>query len=53
MAQVAGKYGEYAPTGAVCCNACRTCATTNLVSLGMARSLRDTRSRARETIRSQ
>jgi hypothetical protein len=21
---------------AVCCNACRTCATTNLISLGMA-----------------
>ena len=35
-AQLAGKYGENAPTAAVCCNACRTCATTNLVSFGLA-----------------
>ena len=32
-AQVAGKYGENAPTAAVCCNACRTCLTTNLIGL--------------------
>jgi hypothetical protein len=32
-AQIAGKYGENAPTAAVCCNACRTCVTTNLLAL--------------------
>lgn len=36
MAQAAGKYGENAPTAAICCNACRTCVTTNLISLGIA-----------------
>jgi hypothetical protein len=36
LAQAAGKYGEHAPMAAVCCNACRTCATTNVVSLGLA-----------------
>jgi hypothetical protein len=32
-AQLAGKYGEHAPMATVCCNACRTCVTTNLVGL--------------------
>jgi hypothetical protein len=32
-AQIAGKYGEHAPTAAVCCNACRTCVTTNLIGI--------------------
>ena len=36
MAQAAGKYGEHAPMAAVCCNACRTCATTNAAGLGLA-----------------
>jgi hypothetical protein len=36
MAQAAGKYGEHAPMAAVCCNACRTCATTNIASLALA-----------------
>jgi hypothetical protein len=36
VAQAAAKYGENAPMAAVCCNACKTCATTNLISLGMA-----------------
>ena len=36
LAKVAAKYGENAPTTAVCCNACRTCVTTNLVGVGMA-----------------
>jgi hypothetical protein len=36
VAQVAGKYGEHAPTAAVCCNACRTCLTTNLIGLASA-----------------
>lgn len=34
--QAATKYGEHAPMAAVCCNACRTCATTNLVGIGLA-----------------
>jgi hypothetical protein len=36
MAQVAGKYGENAPMAAVCCNACRTCVTTNIFGLVIA-----------------
>ena len=33
MAQAAGKYGENAPMAAVCCNACRTCVTTNILAV--------------------
>ena len=33
MLQVASKYGEQAPLATTCCNACRTCATTNLLAL--------------------
>jgi hypothetical protein len=33
---LAAKYGEQAPTAAVCCNACRTCLTTNLLGLATA-----------------
>jgi hypothetical protein len=36
VAQAAGKYGENAPLAAVCCNACRTCVTTNGLSLAVA-----------------
>ena len=36
MIQAAGKYGEHAPMAAVCCNACRTCATTNIAGLALA-----------------
>jgi hypothetical protein len=36
MAQAAGKYGETAPMATVCCNACRTCVTTNIFSLALA-----------------
>jgi hypothetical protein len=36
VTQAAGKYGEHAPMAAVCCNACRACATTNLAGLGLA-----------------
>ena len=36
MAQAAGKYGENAPMAAVCCNACRTCVTTNIVGFATA-----------------
>ena len=31
--QVAARYGDHAPMAAVCCNACRTCTTTNLLAL--------------------
>jgi hypothetical protein len=33
VAEAAGRYGEHAPMAAVCCNACRTCVTTNLLGL--------------------
>jgi len=36
MAQAAGKYGEHAPIATVCCNACRTCVTTNIFGLALA-----------------
>jgi hypothetical protein len=32
MAEAAGKYGENAPMATVCCNACRTCVTTNVLA---------------------
>jgi hypothetical protein len=35
MAQAGAKYGENAPMAAVCCNACRTCVTTNVLTLLM------------------
>ena len=34
--RVAGKYGEHAPMATVCCNACRTCVTTNIIGLATA-----------------
>jgi hypothetical protein len=33
LTQAASRYGEQAPMMAVCCNACRTCTTTNLLAL--------------------
>jgi hypothetical protein len=33
VAQAAGKYGENAPMATVCCNACRTCVTTNVLGI--------------------
>ena len=33
MGQVVAKYGENAPMATVCCNACRTCVTTNIVAI--------------------
>jgi len=36
LAQTASKVGEQAPLATVCCNACRTCVTTNLVTLATA-----------------
>ena len=36
LSQAAAKYSEQAPMTAVCCNACRTCVQTNLLTLGIA-----------------
>jgi hypothetical protein len=33
LSTTAIRYGESTPVGAVCCGACRTCASTNLVAL--------------------
>jgi hypothetical protein len=33
MIQAAAKVGDQAPMAVVCCNACRTCTTTNLLAL--------------------
>jgi hypothetical protein len=33
VARTAAKYGEHAPMAAFCCNACRTCVTTNVVGI--------------------
>ena len=33
VAQAAGKYGEHAPMASTCCNAFRTCVTTNALTL--------------------
>jgi hypothetical protein len=33
MIQAATRVGDQAPMAAVCCNACRTCTTTNLLAL--------------------
>jgi len=35
VVQATAKYGEHAPAATACCNACRTCATTNLVTLAL------------------
>ena len=35
LAQTAAKYGDNAPTAAVCCNVCRTCVQTNMLSLAL------------------
>lgn len=36
MLPIANRASEHAPMVAVCCNACRTCTTTNLIALGSA-----------------
>ena len=33
LTQAAAKYGEHAPAPTACCNACRTCLTTNVLGL--------------------
>jgi hypothetical protein len=35
LAQAAGKYAEHAPMATACCNACRTCVQTNLLTLAV------------------
>jgi len=36
LAQTASKVGEHAPLATTCCNACRTCVTTNIVAIATA-----------------
>jgi hypothetical protein len=36
MSQAAAKYGEHAPMATACCNACRTCVTTNALGIATA-----------------
>ena len=36
LIQVAARYGEVAPTATTCCNACRTCVQTNLLTAALA-----------------
>jgi hypothetical protein len=36
MGQAAVRYGDQAPMVTVCCNACRTCVSTNLIGLATA-----------------
>jgi hypothetical protein len=33
VAQATAKYGEHVPMVTACCNACRTCVSTNIVGL--------------------
>jgi hypothetical protein len=33
MLELSQRYGEQAPMATVCCNACRTCVTTNVLAL--------------------
>jgi hypothetical protein len=36
LAQTASKVGEHAPLATSCCNACRTCVTTNILTIATA-----------------
>jgi hypothetical protein len=36
LTQAAARYGEAAPQATACCNACRTCVQTNLLTVGLA-----------------
>jgi hypothetical protein len=36
VGQVAARYGEHAPLATACCNACRTCVTTNAIGIATA-----------------
>ena len=35
LGMVAAKYGESAPLASTCCNACRTCVTANVLTIGL------------------
>ena len=35
VAEATAKYGENAPLATACCNACRTCVTSNVLTLAM------------------
>jgi hypothetical protein len=35
LAQAAVRYGEFAATATTCCNACRTCVQTNLLTAAL------------------
>jgi len=36
MTRALAKYGENTPAATVCCNACRTCVTTNVLTVALA-----------------
>jgi len=36
LTQAAANYGELTPAATACCNACRTCVTTNVLSVALA-----------------
>jgi hypothetical protein len=36
LAQTASKVGDHAPLATACCNACRTCVTTNILTIATA-----------------
>jgi hypothetical protein len=36
LTQAAARYSEIAPAATTCCNACRTCVQTNLLTAGLA-----------------
>jgi hypothetical protein len=36
LTEAAARYGESAPMATACCNACRTCVQTNIISVGLA-----------------
>jgi hypothetical protein len=36
LTQAAARYGQVAPTATTCCNACRTCVQTNLLTAALA-----------------
>jgi hypothetical protein len=36
IVQATSRYGEHAPMAAACCNACRTCVSTNVIGIASA-----------------
>jgi hypothetical protein len=35
VSQIAARYGEHAPMATACCNTCRTCVQTNLITIAL------------------